>query len=109
VESRTCYYCNRLKKVGRYFQYDKDKPYVILEDLKTQEPLLIYKEHVECIRGKARTAALEAYKEVCSKLYGDRYAIHIHDDREHFHIRIHVLGKNEEKKPPIEMVGSVLI
>jgi len=83
-----CRYCRQLNKLDdrRFYSDDSNEPFIIIENLTTLTPILIFCDHVlvSCIEEVLHVYA--AINDVCSMLFGDRYYLRPDDSSGHFAI-----------------------
>ena len=84
----TCQYCQQLDRLHdrRFYSDDPDEPFIIIENLTTLTPILLFCEHAaaSCI-----DETLHIYKllnGLCGSVLGDRYYLCPDDSLGHFAI-----------------------
>lgn len=95
-----CRYCRVLQQLeGRRFYRDGSSfPYIIVENLRTLTPILIYKSHgVKPPDLRELVSCFADMNSICQKLFGARYTLRVEDLQSHFAIHsIRILSIPDE-------------
>lgn len=84
-----CIYCKLIQSIDnrRFFSDASDSPFVIIDNLRSLTPILVYKEHMSTpISLSATVAAFEEMNRVCVRLFGDTYFLRVDSSKSHFAI-----------------------